>query len=70
VTGPAQVELTVPIATDLPRTVMMNLDTLECVDVSGQTTRDSATLKCRFRRQLEGHGFYLDPHADGASATI
>ncbi len=49
VTGPGKAELTMPLANPQARnlyvgTVAMNLDTLECVDVTAQTARDNMTL--------------------------
>ncbi len=41
---------------------MMNLDTLECVDVSGQTSRDKATFTCQVPAgNWKVMVFYLDP---------
>ena len=43
---------------------MMNLDTLECVDVSGQTQRDKATFTCQVPTgNWKVMVFYLDPAA-------
>ncbi len=63
VTGPAQAELTIPIANGIYLgTTMMNLDTLECVDISGQASRDNATLRCQVPAGTwKVMVFYLDP---------
>jgi hypothetical protein len=63
VTGPVQAELTIPIANGIYiGTTMMNLDTLECVDVSGQASRDNMTLRCQVPAGTwKVMVFYLDP---------
>jgi hypothetical protein len=61
--GPAQAELTMPIANGIYLgTTMMNLDTLECVDISGQTDRDNVTFECQVPAgNWKVMVFYLDP---------
>jgi hypothetical protein len=63
VTGPAKAELTIPLPTGIYiGTVAMDLDTLECVDVSGQTTRDDVILTYQVPAgDWKVMGFYLDP---------
>lgn len=63
VTGPAQAELTIPIASGIYLgTTRMNLDTLECIDVSAQTSRDNTTLRCPIPAgNWKVMAFYLDP---------
>jgi hypothetical protein len=63
VTGAAQAELTIPIPNGIYLgTVMMNLETLACVDVSDRTSRDNATLACQVPTGTwKVMVFYLDP---------
>ncbi|MEN6334956.1 MAG: glycosyl hydrolase, partial [Phycisphaerales bacterium] len=63
VAGPADAELTIPIANGIYLgSVLMNLDTFECVDVSGQVRRDGLAVKCPVPAgNWKAMAFYLDP---------
>jgi len=63
VMGPADAELTIPIANSIYLgSVLMNLDTLECVDVSSEARRDGLTVKCQIPAgNWKAMAFYLDP---------
>ncbi|MGD0652051.1 MAG: glycosyl hydrolase [Verrucomicrobiia bacterium] len=62
-TGPSKAELTMPITNGIYiGTVMMNLDSLECIEVGDRTTRENTSFQCQIP---EGNWkvmvFYLDP---------
>lgn len=63
VAGPAEAELTIPIPNGIHiGTVLMNLDTLECVDASEQATRDNVIFRCEVPAgSWKVMVFYLDP---------
>lgn len=62
VTGPVKTELTMPKTNSLyVGTTMMNLETLECIDISDKVTRDSFNFKMSVPKgQWKVMLFYLD----------